>query len=155
MKMKISLIASLIYFFIPLIVTSQNSIVERLAEVKTQKLVEKMELDEKISAEFSLKFKDFLLSIGELRKERRRTMKLLKDNVETQSEPDTLLSYLASIEDEIHNKRKNFMEDMSNILNPRQIARMIIYENKFDHELREKLKEIRKQRKRKKEERHN
>ncbi|MCX7878328.1 MAG: hypothetical protein N2510_06755 [Ignavibacteria bacterium] len=141
---KLFLIISVIYSFPGL---SQQKLIEKLLEIKTEKLVEKMELDDKTADEFRLRFKKFVFKMSEFRKERRKIMKELKDNVETGSGADTLISKLISIDDSIHTHRKDFMENISGILSSKQIAKMLVYEAKFEMELKDKLKEIRKRRK--------
>ena len=131
-------------------VLSQDDFREKLQEIKLEKLTAKLELDESTKAVFIDKYKAFSADMKDLNKKRAKTYKLMTENIESGSGLDSIVNQLLDYEEQINNKREAFVEDMKTILTAQQIAKMIVFERKFNNEIKKLLKQYQKDNKKEK-----
>ncbi|MCC6866203.1 MAG: hypothetical protein IT280_08615 [Ignavibacteria bacterium] len=129
---------------------SQDDFREKLQEIKLDKLTKKLELDENTKNTFIDKYKAFSSEMRELNKKRARTYKLMNENLESGNGLDTIVSQLLDYEQQISEKRESFVLDMKSILTSQQIAKMIVFERKFNNEVKKLLKQYQKDNKKEK-----
>lgn len=131
-------------------VLSQDDFREKLQEIKLEKLTAKLELDESTKTVFIDKYKTFSADIKDLNKKRVKAYKLMTENIESGSGLDTLVNQLLDYEARINDRRELFVEDMKSILSAQQIAKMIVFERKFNNEIKKLLKQYQKDNKKEK-----
>jgi hypothetical protein len=120
---------------------------DKIEKIKLEKLIKKLNLDENTAQTFSEKYKAFAGKIKELNKKRFIAYKLMGENLESGNGLDTLVNQVIDYEDEINKERMSFAEEMKVMLTPRQLATMIIFERKFNIEIRKLLKDLAKDKK--------
>lgn len=131
-------------------VLSQDDFREKLQEIKLEKLTAKLELDESTKTVFIDKYKTFSADIKDLNKKRAKAYKQMTENIESGSGLDTLVNQLLDYEARINDRRELFVEDMKSILTAQQIAKMIVFERKFNNEIKKLLKQYQKDNKKEK-----
>ena len=123
---------------------AQDEFREKIEEVKLEKLTKKLELDDKTKETFTEKYKSFSKAMRLLNIKRVKTYKLMTENIESGNGLDTIVNQLIDNENEINQKRVDFVTDMRTILTSKQIARMIVFERKFNNEIKKLLKQYQK-----------
>ncbi len=63
------------------------------------------------------------------------------ENLESGSGLDTLVDQVIGYETQINDEREKFAEDLKTILTPKQMAIMIVFERKFNNEIKKLLKD--------------
>jgi len=129
-------------------VFSQNDdIRDKIEDIKLEKMTAKLSLGEPAKTTFIDKYKAFSKDMRELIRKRAKTYKEMTENVESGSGLDTIVAKLLDYEKEISEKRSNFISDMQTLLSSQQIAKMIIFERKFNNEIKKILKQYQKENK--------
>lgn len=123
---------------------AQDDFRDKIEDIKLEKLTKKLDLDETTKASFIDKYKSFSKSMRQLNQKRAKTYKLMTENIESGNGLDTLVNQLLDLEGQINGKREEFVTDMKNILNSKQIAKMIVFERKFNNEIKKLLKQYQK-----------
>lgn len=118
---------------------------DKIEKIKIDKLLEKLELDDNMVQTFTDKYKDFSKLIKELNKKRFKAYKLMVENIESGYGLDTLVDQVLGYEIQINDEREKFAEDLKIILSPKQIATMIVFERKFNNEIKKLLKDYKKE----------
>jgi len=137
----------LIFLFSAAIAYSQDSkddIRDKIEKIKLEKMVKKMDLDDATAETFKEKYKTFSETIRGLNQKRAKTYILMTQNIEGGSGLDSLVDQVIALENEINQQRISFVTDLKSILTSKQIAQMIVFERKFNIELKKLLKEYRK-----------
>jgi hypothetical protein len=129
---------------------SQDDFREKLQEIKLEKLTAKLELDETTKSLFIDKYKSFSADMRELNKKRARAYKQMTENVESGNGLDSLVNQLLDYENQIDQRREDFINDMKSMLSAKQVAKMIIFERKFNNEIKKLLKQYQKDNKKEK-----
>lgn len=114
---------------------------EKIENIKIDKLIKKLALDDNNAAVFKDKYKNYSKEIRELNRKRLKTYKLMVQNLESGSGIDTLVKLVMGYENELNDKREAFANDLLTFLTPQQMAIMIIFEKRFNNEIRKLLKE--------------
>jgi hypothetical protein len=114
---------------------------DKIEKIKMEKLIKKLELDDNTAEIFKSKYQDFSATIKELNKKRFVSYKLMLENLESGSGLDTLVDEVIGYETQINDEREKFAEDLKTILTPKQMAIMIVFERKFNNEIRKLLKD--------------
>lgn len=117
---------------------------DKIEKIKIEKLINKLELDDNKAENFTSMYKDFSMLIKDLNKKRFTAYKLMVENLESGSGLDTLVEQVIGYETQINGEREKFTEDLKTILTPKQIAKMIVFERKFNNELKKLLKDYQK-----------
>lgn len=138
-KYKLLLFAFAVLLSAPSLM-SQDDFRDKIEDIKLEKLTKKLELEDNTKANFIDKYKSFSKSIRELNKGRAKTYKAMTENIDSGTGLDSIVSQLLDYEEKISEKKAEFISDMKAMLTPRQIARMIIFERKFNGEIRKLLK---------------
>ncbi len=123
---------------------AQDDFREKLQEIKLEKLTKKLELDDNTKLVFIDKYKAFASDMKDLNKKRAKTYKLMTENIESGNGMDSIVNQLLDYEEQINNKREAFVTDMKSILSSQQIAKMIVFERKFNNEIKKLLKQYQK-----------
>ena len=126
---------------------AQDDFREKIEEIKLEKLTKKLDLDDDVKEVFLDKYKTFSKSMRALNMKRAKTYRLMTENIESGDGLDTIVNRLIEYENEINAKREEFVVDMKSILTPKQIARMIVFERKFNNEIKKLLKQYQKENK--------
>jgi hypothetical protein len=122
---------------------------EKIENIKIEKLIKKLALDDNNAAVFSDKYKSYSKEIRELNQKRNKTYRLMVENLDSGSGIDTLVNLVMKYENELNNKRQAFANDLMAFLTPQQMATLIIFEKRFNNEIRKLLKDYRDSNKRK------
>jgi uncharacterized protein Yka (UPF0111/DUF47 family) len=121
-----------------------DDIRDRIEKIKLEKMVKKMELDESTAEIFKEKYKTFSASLRELTKKRAKAYLEMTQNIESGIGLDSLLNEILSMESQIDKERLDFIADLKTFLSAKQIAIMIVFERKFNIQLRKLLQDYRK-----------
>lgn len=130
------------------LVFSQDDIRDKIEDIKLDKLTKKLELDETAKSTFIDKYKSFSKSMRELNKKRAKTYKLMTENIESGNGLDTLVAQVLENEKEVTMKREEFVNEMKSMLTAQQLAKMIVFERKFNTEIKKLLQQFQKNNKR-------
>ena len=117
---------------------------EKIENIKLDKMVKKMELDESTIATFKDKYKTFSKSMRQLNTLRAKAYKEMTENIESGNGIDTLVDQVLNYETEINRERTDFVNDLKSILTSKQIAIMIVFERRFNNQLRKMLENLKK-----------
>lgn len=129
---------------------AQDDFREKIQEIKLEKLTKKLELDETTKNTFIDKYKAFSSSMKELNQKRAKTYKLMTENIESSNGLDSIVNQLIANEEQINQKREDFVKDMKLILTSKQLAKMIVFERKFNNEIKKLIKQYQKDNKKEK-----
>jgi len=146
MKKTYKILVLLLFFGIVSIkpAYAQDDFREKLQEIKLEKLTKKLELDDNTKSIFIDKYKAFASDMKDLNKKRAKTYKLMTENIESGNGMDSIVNQLLDYEEQINNKRESFVMDMKSILTSQKIAKMIVFERKFNSEIKKLLKQYQK-----------
>jgi hypothetical protein len=139
---KISLFLSVILFAFTVCTYGQvknDGIRDKIEKIKMEKLINKLGLDDMTAEVFTQKYKNFVSVIKDLNQKRVKTYKLMIENLQSGNGLDTLVDQLLDYESKIAKERDNFAADLKTILTPKQIATMIVFERKFNAQLKKIL----------------
>ncbi len=135
----------IIFLFILLLsspgLKAQDNFRDKIEKIKIDKLVNRLELDDNTAEQFKTKYKDFSLKVRELNQKRVAAYKQMVENLKNGNPVDTLVNQVLDYESQLYTARENFSEDLKTILTPKQIALMIVFERKFNTELKKILKD--------------
>ncbi|MDZ7766883.1 MAG: hypothetical protein U5K00_21115 [Melioribacteraceae bacterium] len=117
---------------------------ERMEQLEKIKLLEEMNLDEQTSIRFFSRrgeFKDAHKSILDQRDSLLDEVELAlkKDKSRDEFDYKTAINDLIGIEKKLISHREEFINSLSDILTTEQIAKYIVFESKFFHQIRESL----------------
>lgn len=129
---------------------AQDDFREKLQEIKLEKLTKKLDLDETTKSVFTDKYKAFTDDMRELNRKRAKTYKQMTENIESGNGLDSIVNQLLDYENQIETRRDDFIADMKTILSAKQIAKMIVFERKFNNEIKKLLKQYQKDNKKEK-----
>lgn len=144
-KFLIIIISFAVFVFINDIYSQNDDIRDKIEDIKLEKMTTKLDLDETTKSTFIDKYKTFSKGMRELNRKRVKTYKLMVENVENGNGLDTLVNQLLDNEGQINQLRKDFIADIKALLTPQQIAKMIIFERKFNNEIKKILKQYQKE----------
>jgi hypothetical protein len=120
---------------------------DKIENIKLEKMTAKLSLEEPVKTNFIDKYKSFSKDMRGLVKNRAKVYRAITENVETGDGMDSLVSQLLDYESQISKKRLDFIADLQTLLTSQQIAKMIIFERKFNNEIKKILKEYQKENK--------
>ena len=116
-----------------------DNIRDKIEKIKLEKLIKRLELDDETAEVFTV-----VSVIKELNQKRVQTYKLMVSNLESGDGLDTLVDKLLDYESRIAKERDDFASDLKTILTSKQIAVMIVFERKFNAQLKKILQNYRK-----------
>ena len=123
---------------------AQDDFREKIEDVKLEKLTKKLELDDSKKSDFIDKYKAFSKNMRTLNQKRAKTFKLMTQNIESGDGLDTLVDKLIEYEYEINQAREDFVAEMKAMLTSQQLAKMIVFERRFNNEIKKLLKDYQK-----------
>lgn len=123
---------------------AQDDFRDKIEDIKLEKLTAKLEIDGAVKEQFTEKYKDFSRSMRELNRARAKAYKKMNENIESGDGLDSLVASVLDYEAQISQKRADFITDMKEMLTPKQIAKMIVFERKFNNEIKKLLKQYQK-----------
>lgn len=121
-----------------------DNIRDKIEKIKLEKLIKKLGLDDETAEVFTEKYKNFVSVIKDLNQKRVKTYKLMVAKLESGDGLDTLVDRLIDYESQIAKERDNFAADLKTILSSKQIATMIVFERKFNAQLKKILQNYKK-----------
>jgi Spy/CpxP family protein refolding chaperone len=128
-----------------------DDIRDKIEKIKLEKMVKKMDLDESTAEIFKDRYKTFSKTLRELNHKRAKAYLQMTQNIESGNGLDSLLDEVLSLENQIDQERLNFVTDLKSLLTSKQIATMIVFERKFNNQLKKLLQNYRKDNKQKNE----
>ncbi len=115
---------------------------DKIENIKLDKMVKKMGLDDATSSVFKDKYKTFSKSMRQLNTLRAKAYKEMTENIENGNGIDTLVTQVLNYESEINQKRMDFVTDLKSTLTLKQIAIMIVFERRFNAQLKKMLQNL-------------
>ena len=113
---------------------------EKIAKLRKEKLMEKMNLDETTADNVVNIVSETLDEVRGYNKQKREIYKYIEDNPDA-FDVDSKLNELLDLDVKIADVRKQQYSKLKAYLTPQQIAKAYIFNRKFDQELRKKLRE--------------
>ncbi len=117
---------------------------ERVERFKKMRLVEMLDLKEDQSVRFFARFNDFENARKELNRQKDETLdkieRLLRNKAD-QKEYEKLFDEVEVVNRKIGEEKLKFFNSLSDLLTIEQRAKLILFERRFEHELREAVKE--------------
>ena len=148
MKRKLIILVCFLNSFACINIYAQkDDIRDKIESIKLEKMTEKLSLEEPIKTAFIDKYKAFSKEMRGLVKSRAKIYKQITENVESGDGMDSLVALLLDYEKQISQKRLDFIADLQTMLTSQQIAKMIIFERKFNNEIKKILKQYQKENK--------
>lgn len=117
----------------------------RIEKIKLEKLIKKLELDSSTALSFTEKYKSYSSSVRDINKKRLDAYRKMTQNLESGDGLDVIVDELLELEKELNQKKLEFTSELKIMLTAKQMAKMIIFEKKFQNEIRKLLKEQSKQ----------
>lgn len=117
---------------------------ERIEQWKKIRLVEMLDMKEEVSVRFFARMNDHEKAKRELLKERDETLDRVERLVRVEApsaEFEKAFAELAAVDARIAAGEKAFFDSLSDILTIEQRAKMVLFERRFEGELREAMKE--------------
>jgi len=111
---------------------------ERFRQMEKLKLIEILNMDEETSIRFFARRNKNTEEIRKLVEQRDKLLQKLADNLTNDADHyKSLTDKILQLEKAIFDKRAAFVNSLNDILNEEQIAKLIVFENRFKKELRE------------------
>jgi hypothetical protein len=123
---------------------------ERIENLRKVRLVEILELKEDQSLRFLARMNEHDNARRTMMKERGEALDRLERlirNKADDSEYEKAFADVAAVDDRLTTERRSFFAGLSDILSPTQRAKMLIFERRFEKELREAMREAQRRRK--------
>ncbi len=121
----------------------------QLEQVKIWQMTQDMDLPDNKAEKFFPLYNDYnsdLRNIGAERREAVMTLdSLLKNNTEA-PELRKQIQQILNLDAQLADKHRQFIQSLGGILSPVEVAKYIVFEQKFDREIRERIRTIMQQR---------
>ena len=107
-------------------------------------MIEALNLSEETTVRFFVRRRDIQIKIKEILEQRDLAMHELENEIKNDSQTSDAfykeqVNKLISLKSGITSERENFIRSLGDILTPRQIAKLIVFESNFRREVRETL----------------
>lgn len=123
---------------------------DRIENLRKVRLVEILELKEDQSVRFLARMNEHDNRRRDLLKERGDALDKLERLIRNKADDgefEKAFAEVAVVDDKVTTERRSFVASLSDILTPMQRAKMLIFERRFEKELREAMKEAQRRRK--------
>ena len=123
---------------------------ERIENLRKVRLVEILELKEDQSVRFLARMNEHDNARRAIMKERGEALYKLERlirNKSDDSEYEKAFADVSAVDDKLTTERRSYIAGLSDILTPTQRAKMLIFERRFEKELREAMREAQRRRK--------
>lgn len=120
---------------------------ERLEQLRRIKMIEALELDEEQAVRLTVREKEFREKEREILDQRKKLMEDLREMVEDGAEDAALRAQLAKLEEigsRFVREKHAYLLSLNDFLSMKQIAKMVLFEQKFAQEVRRLLENARK-----------
>ncbi len=122
---------------------------KHLEQLRLLKLLEMLDLGDDQEVPFLTAYRSLRCDLGELNTARQQTLTALSGALEA-SEPDSgvidsLIHEMREIKQSQYRQTEMFMEKVTDLLTPAQMGRLIIFQERFEMELLEQVREFRRQ----------
>lgn len=116
---------------------------EKIERLEQAKLVEVLNLDEDKAIRFFARRNEFQKSFRNLMKERENLFDILENSIKSkdanESQYNEQVSTILNFETKLAQEKQNFINSLSDLLSPGQIAKYVMFEHKFRRELTQSL----------------
>ncbi|MFZ5946914.1 MAG: hypothetical protein ACOYU5_02990 [Stygiobacter sp.] len=141
----------IIFFLVNAITFSQHmkpnvrtKAIEKIQQIEMVRLVEVLDLDEETSARFFVRRKDHMEKMQALMLKRRDLLDEMDDLIQKEENTDAnsfkqKFNELNEIDKKIVNEKNEFYKSLFNILTPKQVLKLITFDEKFRREIRETI----------------
>lgn len=141
----------IIFFLVNSITFSQHmktnvrtKAIEKIQQIEMVRLVEVLDLDEETSARFFARRKDHMEKMQALMLKRRDLLDEMDDLIQKEENTDAnsfkqKFNELNEIDKKIVNEKNEFYKSLFNILTPKQVLKLITFDEKFRREIRETI----------------
>ena len=118
-----------------------------LEQFRMLKLMELLELSKDQEVEFLVAFQDMRETHRELKEQRDSILQILADGIESENLDDAAIYHMADEIQQLKRRHIQVIDDLlarvKNILSAEQYGKMILFQERFEHQLLEKLREFR------------
>ncbi len=122
---------------------------ERVEQLKKIRLVESLDMKEEQSVRFFSRMNDHENSKKKIMQEKMDLLdkldKLVRNDAEAK-EMESLFPQVQTVDSKLISEKEKFFKDLSDLLSPKQRAQFLLFERQFERELREAMKDIRRNR---------
>lgn len=110
---------------------------QKMEELKKIKLIETLQMDEETSIKFFSRRTEHIKKIEGLNEHKDRQIEIIEDLVRNKKEGalKKAVEEYYQIKDKIHKERQNFFNSISDILTEEQLAKFIVFEERFRSEV--------------------
>lgn len=122
------LLASLKLSFAQIDTTENNS--KEIRKIVKQKLMEKLNVDEKTLNAYLVIYRDYRKKINDLNKQKESLTNYIEDNSDDEDISQKMDALLDTL-DKITDTRREFINNAKKILTPQQIAKAIVFQKKL------------------------
>ena len=127
----------------------QRRPLERLESLKKVRMLEALKLDEETGVKLINRYTKNRETIWDLEKERRTVMDKLAAQLQsnaTDTEFEKTFEELLAVEKKITDVRVNYLQELKEVLTTRQVAEYLVFERNFAKDIRDIIRDIRKER---------
>lgn len=154
MKKSAFLLVALLFLALPMMAQDdppppEGKNRERLEQLRRIKLIEALELNEEQAVRLSVREKDFREKQKELMDKRQKMAEDLRELIEDEADDAAIRAQLAKMSEtgvQMVNDKHAFLLSLTDFLSMQQIAKIVLFEQKFSHEVRRLLENARKPR---------
>lgn len=123
---------------------------ERIERFKRMRLVEMLDLNEEQSVRFFPRLNEFENSRREIKKQKDEVLdkidRLIRNSVSDQKEYEKLFAEVEAIDRKAGEEKLTFFNSLSDLLSIQQRAKLVLFERRFEAELRDAVREVQKRR---------
>ena len=131
------------------IAQSDNKAIERIESLKKIKLLEVLKLDEATADKFLIKYTTYENTIKEKKENLDNTADDLKNSLKSHESNDEIIKKsdkMIQLQEELQKIHLEKLKAMKSLLNEKQYAKYLVFENNFNRELRQNIFKVLKQR---------
>ncbi len=123
---------------------------ERLEQLKKLRLMEFLRLDEETSVRFFSRYGEHQDAVRDIVEKRSKGIDELYENMKDGDDVDygRFIDQTIAMEKEIIQERESFLRGLEDILTKRQIAQYVVFERRFNQEVRGMLRDMQERRRR-------
>ncbi len=122
---------------------------ERVEQFKKLRLMEILQLDEETSIKFFSRYNKHAESVREIRAKQMKLfqeIQSLRRSNASDAEYGKVLKELLRLEDQLNEAKKAYMDELSGVLTQKQLAEYVVFEVRFQQNLRELLQDVQRDR---------
>ncbi|HYM20903.1 MAG TPA: hypothetical protein VEW28_07860 [Candidatus Kapabacteria bacterium] len=123
-----------------------EQLMQKIVEVKHQKLRETLSLDDETAAKFFTIYtpaeQDMAALVKQRNQEEAKLLQLTQGNYKD-ADVDPTIQSIKSLNDQIEDRALKLNDELKPVLNPRQRAKLLVFEHEFNRRVREKVRQWR------------